>query len=78
MTNEEAIKFLKSWYPIHPLKQEAKVMAIKALQESHEKGHIYYDEHSWERCSVCNECLSCGSVNFCEHCGADLRNIISE
>lgn len=34
MTNEEAIKFLKTWNPIHPLKQEAKEMAIGALNKS--------------------------------------------
>ena len=33
MTNDEAIKYIKSWNPIHPLKQEAKTKAITALIE---------------------------------------------
>ena len=34
MTTEEAIKFIKTWNPIHPLKQEARDMAIEALKQN--------------------------------------------
>lgn len=34
MTREEAIKYLKAWNPIHPLKQEARDMAVEALKQT--------------------------------------------
>ena len=39
MTKAEAIKYLKTWNPIHPFKQEARAKAIRALMEQPKKGH---------------------------------------
>ena len=56
MSNEEAIKYIRTWKPIHPLKQEAITKAIRALMAQPKKGNwqpYKYGDDTWHQCSVC-------------------------
>ena len=77
MTNEEAIKFLKTWNPIHPLKQEAKGIAIEALEKTEQMIGYWIDDCSCSVCSWINDgddgfARIATHFNYCPNCGAKM------
>lgn len=74
MTREEAIKVL-NMVEAHGLADEAKKMAIKALEQEPKTGHwIDHQEGRW----IYAKCSECGTVhdtqtNYCPNCGAKME-----
>ena len=73
MTNEEAIKYLRTWNPYHPLKQEAITKAIRALMAQPRNGEWIIDEYGIHHCPFCKAINETVYQNFCPGCGADMR-----
>lgn len=74
MTREEAIQVL-NMVEAYGLADEAKHVAIEALEQEPVKygewEDVNGDETAW-RCDQCKE-ISCCNDNFCPNCGADMR-----
>ena len=81
MSNEEAIKYIRTWNPIHPLKQEAITKAIRALKENERGKHGHWVvltncSNSGVYCSECNVKMfdrypmKKKFSQYCGHCGA--------
>ena len=80
MTREEAIKVL-NMVEAHGLADEAKRMAIEALEQEPKTGHWImtsdyytgaYGTIDYVKCSCCGE-KSLEEGDFCPYCGADMR-----
>lgn len=78
MTNEQAIEVL-NMVEAHGLADQAKQLAIKALQNDRPHGTWLYtpnipnlSEYEGITCSICGN-DSIGDFDFCPNCGADMR-----